>query len=146
MRSCAQRSDNGISGCTVLRFFSPLCSSFPAKRALWKCLNLGIHTGPDWTPTSFFCIRMIAKSHAGSGRTVYVHAAPVRGAQCLFSGTGLAGAFRLRRRILAPCGFCGCIMLVMVPAENESESKGPQLSLNSALISNGKTEVIFGNE
>jgi hypothetical protein len=30
------------------------------------------------TPTSLFCIRMIANRHAESGRTVYAQAAPVR--------------------------------------------------------------------
>jgi hypothetical protein len=30
------------------------------------------------TPTSLFCIRMIAKRYAESGRTVYAQAAPVR--------------------------------------------------------------------
>jgi hypothetical protein len=91
---------------------------------------------------------MIAKRPAESGRTVYVRAAPVRRAQCLVSGTGLAGAFRLKRPERCPVR----ILWVYHPRHGFS---GEQIRIEThaiiidsipMLISNGKAEVIYGKQ
>jgi hypothetical protein len=41
-------------------------------------LRVGAGSGADWDSHILLCMRMMAKRHAESGRTVYVQAAPVK--------------------------------------------------------------------
>ena len=49
----------------------------------------------------------------------------------MVSGTGLVGAFRLKRSDHAPCGFSGCIIPNMASAEQQPDSLNIQLLVDS---------------